>query len=209
VVSLRPTIRPLEPAIARWRSLGQGWAGRPSRSRRLLSLRWFARVPARGRIGAVTRCASRNAVLAHIGSLLVERRRAWFISRSNKALTTVPFPSGMVGRLLKPQLRAQHEWPGLVAQLPDGNLHPLKTNTFPRRTRLPSPYPRRIRDDQRCCEKGTGDRQPRSPVRTPAHLRQQLDGAAEESPETLRGHAPSWGSPRRPRGLVGTLHPPP
>src|SRR5208337_1175902 len=58
-------------------------------------------------------------------------------------------------------------------------------------------------------EKGTSDRRPRSPVRTPAHLRQQLDGAAEESPETLRGHAPSWGSPRRPRGLVGTLHPPP
>jgi len=114
VVSLRPTIRPLEPAIARWRSLGQGWARRPSRSRRLLSLRWFARVPARGRIGAVTRCASRNAVFAHIGSLLVERRRTWFISRSNKALTTVPFPSGMVGRFLKPQLRAQHERPGLV-----------------------------------------------------------------------------------------------
>src|SRR5271166_6729125 len=62
---------------------------------------------------------------------------------------------------------------------------------------------------QASCEKGTGGRQPRSPVRTPAHLRQRLDGAAEESPETLRGHAPSWGSPRRPRGLVGTLHPPP
>ena len=33
---------------------------------------------------------------------------------SNKALARVPFPSGMVGRFLEPQLRAQHEWPGLV-----------------------------------------------------------------------------------------------
>ena len=42
------------------------------------------------------------------------RAPTWFISGSNKALATVPFPSGMVGRVLKPQLRAQHEWPGLV-----------------------------------------------------------------------------------------------
>ena len=38
----------------------------------------------------------------------------WFISPSNKALATGPFPSGMVGRLLKPQIRVQHEWSGFV-----------------------------------------------------------------------------------------------
>ena len=71
-------------------------------------------VPARGRIGVVTRWASRNVLYAHIALSLSQRRRRWFISPSNKALATVPFPSGMVGRFLKPQLRAQHEWPGLV-----------------------------------------------------------------------------------------------
>ena len=114
MVSLRPTIRPLEPAIARWRSLGQGWAEHPNHSQRLLSLRWYARVPARGRSDVVTRWASRNVLYAHIALSLFQGRRTWFISGSNKALATVPFPSGMVGRFLKPQLRAQHEWPGLV-----------------------------------------------------------------------------------------------
>ena len=32
----------------------------------------------------------------------------------DKALATAPSPSGMVGRFLKPQIRAQHEWPGFV-----------------------------------------------------------------------------------------------
>ena len=115
MVSLRRTIRPLEPAIAGLRSLGQGWAGHPSRSRRLLSLRSFARVPARGRIGDVTRWASRNTVCAPIALSLLKRRRPWFISPSNKALATVPLPSGMVGRFLKPASScSKHEWPGLV-----------------------------------------------------------------------------------------------
>ena len=60
------------------------------------------------------RWASRNVLYAHIALSLFQGRRTWFISGSNKALATVPFPSGMVGRFLKPQLRAQHEWPGLV-----------------------------------------------------------------------------------------------
>jgi hypothetical protein len=85
-------IRLLERVIAGLSSLGQGWAGHPSRSGRLLSLRWFARVPARGRIGAITRWASRNAVFAHIVLSLSQRRRPRFISRSNKALATVPLP---------------------------------------------------------------------------------------------------------------------
>jgi len=45
---------------------------------------------------------------------LLKGRRTWFISGSNKALATAPFPSGMVGRFLKPQIRAQHERPGFV-----------------------------------------------------------------------------------------------
>jgi hypothetical protein len=67
----------------------QGWAGHPSL--RLLSLRWFARVPARGRIGDVTRWASGNGVCDPRGLSSMERRRPWFISPSNKVLATVPF----------------------------------------------------------------------------------------------------------------------
>jgi len=50
-----------------------------------------------------------TAMFAHITLPLFQRRHTWFISRSNKALATAPFPSGMVGRFLKPQIRAQHE----------------------------------------------------------------------------------------------------
>ena len=62
MVSLRPTIRPLEQVIAGVRSLSQGWAGHPSRSGRLLFLRSFAREPARGRIGAITLGESERCV---------------------------------------------------------------------------------------------------------------------------------------------------
>jgi len=51
-------------------------------------------------------------VFAHIALSWFKRRRPWFINGSNNALATVPFPSGMVGHFLKPQLRAQHERPG-------------------------------------------------------------------------------------------------
>ena len=44
----------------------------------------------------------------------LKRHRPWFISWSNKALATVPSLSGMVGRFLKPQVRAQHERPGFL-----------------------------------------------------------------------------------------------
>ena len=50
----------------------------------------------------------------HMPLSLLRGRRTWFISPSNKALATVPFPSGMVVRFLKPQNRVQHEWPGFV-----------------------------------------------------------------------------------------------
>src|SRR5512147_106075 len=47
-------------------------------------------------------------------SLLLEEAQPWFISLSNKALATVPSPSGMVGHYLKPQFRAQHERLGFL-----------------------------------------------------------------------------------------------
>jgi hypothetical protein len=40
------------------------------------------------------------------------KNRPWFISSSNMALTTAPFPLGMVGRFPEAQFRAQHERPG-------------------------------------------------------------------------------------------------
>ena len=65
------------------------------------------------------RSGSRNgreriAVFAHMALSWFKRRRPWFINWSNNALATVPFPSGMVGRYLKPQFRAQHERPGFL-----------------------------------------------------------------------------------------------
>ena len=101
MVSLRPTIRPLEQVIAGLRSLSQGWAGHPSRSGRLLFLRSFAREPARGRIGAITCWASRNAVCDPIALSWLKRRRPWFISPSNKVLATAPFRSRVVRRCPK------------------------------------------------------------------------------------------------------------
>src|SRR5208337_5466309 len=75
----------------------QGWAGHPSRSRRLLSLCSFARVPVRDRIDDATRWASRDCSL-HITRSFEKTRCPWFLSPSNKALATAPFPSEMVGR---------------------------------------------------------------------------------------------------------------
>ena len=79
----------------------------------------------------LTRCGSRagrerNAVFAHIARSFLKRRCPWFISPSNKALATVPFPSGMVGRFLKPQFRAQHERPGFPTA------RPCRTTSGPR-----------------------------------------------------------------------------
>lgn len=53
-------------------------------------------------------------MVAHIAFSLLKRRHPWFISWSNNALATASFHSGMVGRFLRSQFRAQHERPGLV-----------------------------------------------------------------------------------------------
>ena len=68
----------------------------------------------------LTRCIwprdvrARLYLTIHIKFSLCQTRRTWFISRSNNPLATVPLPSGMVGRFLKPQIRAQHERLGFV-----------------------------------------------------------------------------------------------
>src|SRR5271165_59966 len=56
----------------------------------------------------------RDSGYASLNGIGFKRRRPWFINWSNNALATVPFPSGMVGRFLKPQFRAQHERPGFL-----------------------------------------------------------------------------------------------
>jgi hypothetical protein len=53
-------------------------------------------------------------VFGPIVFLLSKRPRPWFISTSNKTLTTVPFPARMIGRSLRPQIRVQHERSGVV-----------------------------------------------------------------------------------------------
>jgi len=52
--------------------------------------------------------------LLHIARSFSETRCPWFLSPSNRALATAPFPSGMVGRFLKPKTRAQHERLGFL-----------------------------------------------------------------------------------------------
>jgi hypothetical protein len=50
-----------------------------------------------------------EALCLLIAVSFLKRRRPWFISLSDKALTKVPSPAGVVGRLLKLQARVQHE----------------------------------------------------------------------------------------------------
>ena len=54
------------------------------------------------------------AVSAHIAHSLSQECRPWFISQSNKALATVPFLNGMVGRIWSRKFVFQDEWAGLV-----------------------------------------------------------------------------------------------
>ena len=70
-------------------------------------------------IRTLTRCAWSRA--RRVGTLrlvqwipLSKGRHTWFISASNKTLATVPFPAGMIGRSLRPQIRVQHERSGVV-----------------------------------------------------------------------------------------------
>ena len=56
---------------------------------------------------------SERCVWSH-SSPLSKGRRTWFINASNKTLATGPFPAGMIGRSLRPQIRVQHERSGVV-----------------------------------------------------------------------------------------------
>ena len=74
----------------------QGWAGHPSRSRRLLSPCSFARMPPRDRIDDATRWASRTARFTSLAPL--RRRTARGSSVHRTRLWPRPFPSEMVDR---------------------------------------------------------------------------------------------------------------
>jgi hypothetical protein len=73
---------------------GQGWVERPGHSQQFFLWISFAYVPVCGR--KTTSRAGRAAILlfAHIALSLFQTRHTWFISRSTKALATVPFLCG-------------------------------------------------------------------------------------------------------------------
>jgi len=113
VVSLLRTIRPLEQAIA----FAPAWSrvGRTSQPFATVALTSLVRADAGlwpdRRLHAL---GERELLCLLIALSFLKKRRPWFISLSNKALATVPSPSGMVGHFLKPQFRAQHERPGFL-----------------------------------------------------------------------------------------------
>jgi hypothetical protein len=89
--------RPLEPLCTMAR-LAQGWAGHPCSMRRLRLT--STRTPAQvvDAPGFVTHWANLEMLEApHIARSFTKARCPWFLSPSNRTLTTAPFPSGMVG----------------------------------------------------------------------------------------------------------------
>ncbi len=126
MVSLRHTTRPLEPVVVGLRSLGQGWAGHPSHSRRLLGLRSFARVPAHRRIDDDARWESRNGAL-HLARSFEKTRCPRFLSPSNKALDTASSPSARVARFPEAPIPSSSRKDGLS----DG-YGPCSTTSGPR-----------------------------------------------------------------------------
>ena len=82
--------RPLEP-LCTMAGLAQGWAGHPCHIRRMPLTSKGTPAPDVDAPCLVTRWANRNAVL-HFTRSSLTRRRPWFLSPSNKALATVPFP---------------------------------------------------------------------------------------------------------------------
>jgi hypothetical protein len=87
-----------------------------------------------GRIG--------NASIASHRLLLYEMRRPWFLSPSNQALATAPFPSGLVGRSPEAPVPRSTRKAGLT----DGS-RPHRTTSGPRRlmSRWPSSTSARCR----------------------------------------------------------------
>ena len=86
---------------------------------------------------SLTRRAGRigNASIASHRSLPYEMRRPWFLSPSNQALATAPFPSGLVGRSPEAPVPRSTRKAGLT----DGS-RPHRTTSGPRRlmSRWPS-----------------------------------------------------------------------
>jgi hypothetical protein len=100
--------RPLEKphSIA---GLVQGWAGHPFHSRPIQLTSQGTPDLDVGRAVSGHAPGKSESLCLLIALSFLKKRRPWFIGWSNNALATGPFLSGMVGRFLKPQFRAQHE----------------------------------------------------------------------------------------------------
>jgi hypothetical protein len=83
-----------EPAAWAGKRSAQGWARRPSRSRRLLSLCSFARVPAHRRIDDATRRASRTAHFTSLGPMKRRAARGSSVHRTGPGRNAVPLGDG-------------------------------------------------------------------------------------------------------------------
>jgi len=94
--------------------LVQGWAGHSSHSRSIQLTSQGTSALDVGRAVAGHALGESELLCLLIAISFLKKRRPWFISWSNKALATVPSLSGMVGHLLKPQFRAQHERSGFL-----------------------------------------------------------------------------------------------
>ena len=98
----------------------EGWSGRPGRSRRLFSPCWFA-CAAHPRIDDFTCWVRRDCCVCSHTFLLVEGESLSPVSTSSKNLATALFALGMVVRLLKLEIRSQHERPARSEMLTVSN----------------------------------------------------------------------------------------
>ncbi len=89
---------PLEPFCTLAR-LAQGWAGHPRLMRRLRITSTGTPAEVVDASCLITRWANSKMLESpHIARSFTKTRCRWFLSSSNKTLSTAPFPSEMVGR---------------------------------------------------------------------------------------------------------------
>ena len=91
-MSLQPTSQPLEQPTIRSR------VGRISQPFKTAAFTVFVRTGAGTSPDRRRHAPGESDGSLHIAGSLEKTRRPWFLSPSNKTLSTAPFPSGMVGR---------------------------------------------------------------------------------------------------------------
>ena len=106
MMSLLRTIRPLEQATIRSR------VGRTSQPFTAAAFTVLVRAGAGSRPYRRRHALGESDCSLHIAGSFEKTHCPRFLSPSNKAPATAPFPSEMVARFLKPQFRAQAERPG-------------------------------------------------------------------------------------------------